>query len=327
MKFKKIISILSAALAISTLSACTPTNQQVTFKDYWFSDANSPSYSTETLVYDVSFKQGSGLDDNSFDLDYTDGEYKTSLTLKINPETNASYYVYETSLTITANFTYQGKTEKFTDTVNTYVEIEKNGSLKPIKSKREYVSHSPTNNTATSLNTCYSVYDYTVETTYINNGAKLSVKGSQQHGDEQAKEVEINRTFSHDGKYTYLDNEELLLALRGITQSSSSSHAFYSYDYGKGSVQTVNASFSKKQEGKQREFTLNGNAYKGAINYYEVSVVYGGKNPGNTQTVELARTMDPMSNEFRNVILQMQVPVSYNYGTLTYTLKSADFLK
>ena len=135
------------------------------------------------------------------------------------------------------------------------------------------------------------------------------------------------QTFEIDEKYTYLDNEQLLFALRGLDQKSSPS--FYVYAPFSNKVQTIYARFDALTTGET--FSFNTEDGKGAdtlraISYYPVTLGIDEKNSGSTQTVWLAERTNASNNEYRNVILSMKVTLAYNVGTLHYSLQSADFI-
>ena len=69
MKKKSLASVTALLLTAGILCACTESNYKVTFKDYWFADANVPTASTETLVYDVSFEKSKGFHKMELNMD------------------------------------------------------------------------------------------------------------------------------------------------------------------------------------------------------------------------------------------------------------------
>ena len=55
------------------------------------------------------------------------------------------------------------------------------------------------------------------------------------------------------------------------------------------------------------------------------TVAISGKNSGSSQKVWVAT--DKETNEYRNIIVQMETSVSFGLGTLTYKLNSVEFLQ
>lgn len=314
MKRKSLISLTAFLVCASVLTACTETNKKVSFTEYWYKDSGVTTASAETLEYAVSFKKGNGITDG-YSADYTSGVYTTSLSV-----TDDGNYLYETSLSIDVTFTYgRAQTETFTDTVKTSAVFKKDKKLTPISSKREIVGHSPTN-APTALASCYSVVNYTVETKYAGGGGKTTIINN-----ETKTKITPSFTYENDD-YTKLDNEQLLLALRGISQSATTS-SFYVYAPFTGVPQLVDAAFQAKKKGTEFSYTKDGAAFSGVIDYYPVTLSINDKNSGAAQTLWIAETNNPMSNDHRNVILRMEVPVSYSLGTLVYELKTANFSK
>lgn len=316
MKHKTLLAVTSLLLAGTLLASCSSSNK-ISFKNYWFKDAEVPQGTTETLVYDVAFEEGSGLADDSYALAYTNGTYQTTFSLA--EKDGVKIYRYETQFSIDVTYSYGSESETFSDYVKSWVEFERSANLRPIASHKEYVSHSPVSG-ATSVADSYTKYHYSVDTTYA-SGAQ-SGQAVVTNLETQAAQTD---SFEYEDKYTYLDNEQLLLAVRGLYQSASTSNPFYCYDYGKKSVQIVNAAFGSKQEGATFAFSKNGSAYNGVVDYFPLELSLDAENPGATQTLWLAETEDSRDNTFRNVIVKMETPLSYNLGSLVYTLKSAEF--
>ncbi len=314
---KKLLSAIALTLCVTTLTACAATNEKVTFKEYWFEDADvppavAPATVLESLEYEVEFKKASGFGDN-YTVDYQNGAYTTKLSL------TGDEYLYETSLSIDVTYTAGGKSKQMSDSIATWVKFKKGAKLQPIASHKEISCHSPANGGST-IETCFSAHDYTVDTTYNENGLggkSVIVDNKTNHSQTQ--------TFTIEDKYTCLDNEQLLFALRGLSQSTSSASVSV-YAPFSGVVQTINLSYAALQEGTEFTFERNGVSNKQTINYYPVSLKINAQLSGATQTVWIAQTTNAYANTFRNVILQLETPLSYNLGSLIYKLKSATFI-
>lgn len=309
----KILSALALLLCATTLTACAGMNEKVTFKEYWFEDSNvTPSTVLETLEYDVEFKKASSINDG-YTVDYKNGVYTTKLTLE------GDVYRYETTLNIDAVFTVGSQMVTKNDSIVTWVDFKKTAKLQPISSHKEFINHSPTNGGST-IETCYMEYDYTVDTTYDENalGGKTKIVNN-------ATQKTQEKTFTVEDKYTCLDNEQLLFALRGLSQSTSTA-SISVYAPFSGVVQAIRLNYSSLKKGTEFAFEKNGVSSKQVVNYYPVSVAINAQFPGATQTVWIAETGNAQSNVFRNVILQLETPLSYNLGSLIYKLKSANFI-
>ncbi len=321
MKAKKLASILSLVLCLSCFGGCTG-NQKVTFQNYWH---KSPLETTEalheTLVYDVTFEEGNGLDSVGYELSYSGGTYKTELVRE--ERDGKTVYCYTTHLTITATYTLGNDTAVLEDSVKTETRFyEALYGLQPISSYKEIVSSSPKNGSSiTQVDECFQTYAYTVSTTYNENGTAGTCKVTEKDGKPVSDSFEIE-----EKKYSYLDNDQLLFALRGISSDTSSAKLLVYSPFIK-SVQTVSVAFSAA-ESAEFAFFKNGSAEKqtSTITYRPVSIVLDEINPGATQTAWIAK--EPAStakNEHRNVMLRLETPLSYSLGKLVYKLNSVSY--
>lgn len=316
MKLKKIALAMATALALSSLAACATTDQKIIFQNYWEENSLVTSSSIdETLEYKVTHEKGAGLYAIGYSITYGEGRYVTTL------KTHSQGYIYTTSLTIPVTFQYgEDVAETVTDSVTTEVIFKRsNDGLQPISSMKNVVSHTPVNGSATSTDTCYSLYDFSVITTYPEEGQATSTVTYQvAEGDP----VVTTSTFTTtDKKYSYLDNEQLLLALRAIS-SSVSSGSVKIYSPFLGTKQKIDFSFSSAT-GKEFDLTWNGDAsFKKNITYRPVTLVIDDRNPGGTQTAWIAKTTDAQNNTYGNIMLKLSVPLSYSMGYLVYDLVS-----
>ncbi len=321
-KSKKILSLASVLLGASIFVSCTNTNSKVIFSEYWTENANIATENiTEELEYAVAFEKGAGLN-MPYSLEYTNGTYITRL--KTEQSDGKTVYVYETDFSITVHYQYKGETVDLQDSVKTTVKFEKASSaLYPLSSHKEIVSHSPNNGAAEKVADCYEEYKYNIDTTYDNAGKGVCVITKPDEEENNS----ISSEFSIDTKkYNYLDNEQLLFALRGLSPASISSSTFSVYNAFTDSVQKIKVAFSS-ETGADFEFLKDGVSVKDTISYYSADISIDSQNPGATQTAWVAKTVDPSKNTYRNVVLKLKTPISYNLGTLVYTLKSANFSK
>ena len=312
MKLRKIAIALAATLTLSTLAACTTIDQKLAFNDYWeYNVLVSSSSVNETLEYTVTYEKLAGADALGYTLTYGEGTYVTTL------KTHTYGYIYTTALTMPVTFQYGTETEAATDTVTTEVVFQRSkDGLRPISSLKKVVSHTP-NNGATSLDTCYALYDFTVETTYPTEGQATS---TVTYKTSEEPYVASSSFDANDKKFSYLDNEQLLLALRALSPSTTS-----------GTLQIYNPFIENKQniqlsfaEAAAKELTLNwnGESVKKTIACRSVSLKIDDRNPGGTQTVLLAQRTNAEKNENGNIMLQLTVPLSYSIGNLVYNLVS-----
>ena len=325
MKRKKISTLLALLLGLTALGGCTNTDQKVGFANFWSSNSTgSEEEIHETLVYDVAF-EGTTASFVSYTLNYKDGKYTTVLTSA--KENDKTVYTYTTELSITAQYTLNGLTEECQDMVTSTVKFyAATYGLQPISSEKEWKASTPNGTTGTKTSECYSQYHYTSKVVYNEDCSEGTSTVTQylSEGDPKADE----HTFAIDQKkFRFLDNEQVLLALRAVRNSTSSAKV-NAYSPFVEAVQQVSWKFDAD---KSAEFSFYKNGseekVKSTITYRPVSIVLSEKNPGATQTAWIAKKPEASSstNTNRNVMLRLETPLSYNLGKLVYTLKSVSY--
>ncbi|MBR2330462.1 MAG: hypothetical protein IKA40_04370 [Clostridia bacterium] len=323
-KFRKLLSsILAVALCATVFTACDQDNS-VTFTPNWHELSASPvGDKTETLTYDVSFEKSSGLGFN-YSVDYKNGVYTTTLTSSYVDE-NTLRYRYETSLTITAVYECNGETSQdLLDSVTSWVEFESaDKGLRPIKMHKEVKSHSPVSTTANALKDSYVYYETTTDIDYTTGNAKdVTIRPDVENPQPITRDYKVKQ----QDKYTHLDNEQLLLAVRAIDPESNGSPVFSVYSPYTDKAQLVSARFGSKASRKVAGLTINGTAIDKEISYYPVTMSINDKNSGMSQSLQVATKVTSGTNTYRNVVLRYEVPLSLNLGTLTYALNNAVFM-
>ncbi len=312
-------AILAACLLLSlSLSACNA-DKTVVFTPYWNSDINTPQDGIyQKLEYDVTFEKSSAIVD--YLVDYNNGKYVTELKTQ-SLEDGSIIYCYTTELTINATYTYKGESFTSTDTNKSSVlfKLAKNG-LKPISSTKMIIGSTPLNREADNLENCYALLNYSISTTYNEDLSKgeMTLVSVNEKGEENS----YSDTFAIDKKYTYLDNEQLLFAIRGVNPLENSSPSFSVYSPFVETVQTIDVKYSASK-GQDFKFTLNGEEKATTVQYYPVTIAINAKNPGATQTAWYASYKN--SPAFRNVLLHLETPISYGLGTLVYSLTNITF--
>ena len=316
MNCKKIITLAtSCLLGVSMLTACTGQSKKVTFNDYWKIDSITKQDVTEELEYTVTYEKQNGL--ANYELNYLNGKYTTKLTTE--EYEGKTVYVYETKLEIDVTYQLGGEiTQPLHDVVTSKVRFQQSsGALRPIDSHKEVISHSPVNSTnVTTLDGCYTLNEYTSDIDYVNMKSVLQFKGDA--------EETINQKVTLNKDYTVLDNEQLLFAIRGLSQTDVSTPTFSVYSPYVNSAQKVKVSFGS-ETGEDFNLIQNGIAGKHTVQYYPVSIVLNEKNSGQTQTAWVAKTTDASNNKYRNVVLRHSTPLSYGLGSLVYQLISTNY--
>lgn len=322
MKRKSVVAISTLLIASSLLASCGGGGEKVSFGEYWYknSSVRAEVGAEEILSYDVSFTAGSGISKN-YELAYSNGEYSTSF--KLVEENGKKFYRLSSTLTIDVTYTFGGNDVTFTDTTNSLVEFEANTAFTPIKSEKHVVSHSPRKtNDSTELSGCYDVFDYSATVVY--NGAS---------GTATVVNNTNNATKSHSFElddaddYTYIDNEQLYFALRALQPTARASTLLVYAPFSK-VAQQISATFGSKVSNEKFKFVKNSETMPTdgyAVEYVPITIALAEKNSGSPQLIKVATTNDADRNTNRNLILEIQTPLSYNLGTLSYKLKSAKF--
>jgi len=324
-KSKIAAAVIAVPLTLSILTACggTPT---LSFTSNWYkltSLGADIAGTEETLEYKVTFVAPESKSD--FSVSYDEGTYKAVLTSELKPladGTNEVVYVYNTELKISGRYSYKDQTgETFTDEVTSEA-VFRNVSklLAPVSSKVTAKSNSPVSLSPSDLASGYKKYDYTLETSYDLALTEAKVVYNDMTLKEPApKETTIN--IKSDA--TYLDNSEIVFALRGANLASSLS--FRSINPVTNAVMSLATSEVNAVEYELGGAVLDGQASSAKINAYKIGLRYQSDMGGGTQYFWYAKLTDSKNNTYRNVPLMMELPISYGLGTLRYTLVKADF--
>ena len=323
---RKIFLTVATLLATTTLFASCSCdgcagNTKVSFKPYFMNDVDihAKDGDTETLRYKVEYT-GKGSSANGYQIGYKNGEYTSTLT--VNMVDNKEVYTLSTHLSITVDYTYAGASvlgedgKPLVDTVDsTVIFYSTQNGLQPIQSTKTIVSHSPAQTTILKPEDCYTYYNQTVETVYVGKNGKSVVTDHADNDAKRENEFEID-----DDKYAYVDNEQLLFALRCLNPSSAKLRVYSPFAE---TIQTISAGFSS--DDTSLPLTING--VQKDIPFNKVSLGIESKTPGSTQTVWIAKTVSPNSNTYHNVMLKYEAPLPYSLGSLVYTLVEAEFIK
>ncbi len=326
MKKSKKITILALTLALSAFASCS-TASAVSLQPYWLEKTNQAEENvSQTLVYDVTYKKDVSILDKRFSLAYENGTYTTRLSMenmKIDDK-DTLVYKYTTSLQIDVTYTFDKETASFTDSVETisYFHTTKK-NLAPISSEKTIKGTYPIGSASdpTSVKDYYREMHTTIKTSYGSENSCTMIN----YEDEKELSSSTQKFKSLDG-YAYLDNEQLLFALSGVSPNNTPTPQFSVYAPFSNAVQVIGVTFNEVKTDKFTNRTINGNTGDYTINYYPVDIkISNNSNASATQKAFYAsRSKSP---EFRNVMIQLETPISYNLGYLVYSLKSAEFSK
>ena len=221
--------ILLAPLTL--LCACSG-GVPLSFSANWYRNTalgGSVGDTLEELTYEVTFTPAEDTS-GGFSVEYGTGSYTTKLfnsNLTLSDGSTKEGYIYTTELTISGRYLLAGKaSETFTDSVKSTVRfLPVSYGLQPVKSEKEVVSTSPETSSPVSLEGAFRTYHYTYDVSYdVGLTTATAVytdlteykteEGETVRRDPETREYEI------EGDTTYLDNEQILFALRGLDLSS-----------------------------------------------------------------------------------------------------------
>ncbi len=312
MKNKKLFSLCALAITLSFFGGCAAANK-VNFDNYWDTDSLlSAQNIQEKLEYKVEFEKNSTS--FGYELSYENGKYMTELIYQ-----NGNY-TYTTNLSIDVTYTLNGESKTWTDSVTSSVIFATaENALYPVSSSKTIYSHSPVGSKQTKVENCYKLYERQVTTTYSEEGNVCKVVKDATSNTPETSET----TFKTSGDHRYLDNEQLLFALRGFSNSTSAGK-FLVYSPFVKRLQTINFALS---EASQTKFTFakNGESKEREISCRVAQLQINEKNPGSIQTALYASVTSSGNNEYRNVMLSLETPLAYNLGKFVYTLTSATY--
>ena len=327
MKFKRAAGLL-AALPLFLLTACSTTPSLVFTANWYYSTTNygGVSGTSEQLTYAVTFEPSDPA--ASYRVEYDEGTYTTKLedTNIAEAEGNPRGYYYETQLTVTGRYYVNGEASaEFTDSVVSkvwFLDIDKD--LRPVRSEKTVYCSAP-NVAAKKAKDAFVVYNYRYTSTYDTSLSKITYVYEDLKTENAEPE---ENTYKLGSKGTYLDNEQMLFALRGLPMNASFS--FRSFDSVTRTVRTVASSDAPVAEQYTATFSMkegDGEAVSKArtISAVSVSVGFNGNNPGSSQKYVYALCTDPGMNAYRNVLLHMETQALGSLGSFSYDLKEAIF--
>lgn len=320
MKHKKHIATLAVAacLCATACSQSQPSSFNATWRKIALDANETVEFSgAETAEYELSFEKGSNT---AYSVDYTNGSYVTSLS------SHEGKYLYETTLKANVQYDYNGeKTSVFADEITSSVLFESTQKgLAPVRSEKRFAVHVPSSPTPASLSSCYSEYYYVVSTDYTTNVCSIDYFTDATFSTPHATFRSTNSSFENDGKYSLVDNEELYVATRAL--KGSGTNTLYVYNTSAAALQKVQVAASSK---KTTDFTfeiVGREATTHAISYIPYTISIKEDNPGESHELWIAETTETTNNEYRNALLKIKTPLTYNLGSLIFNLKKVSFL-
>ena len=323
MKIKRLVGI-AVLLPLALLSGCRSVNS-LTYGSYWYGDTtNSNIFSgeTETLEYAVTFTPSESAD---LKLSY-DGTYTMRLGDENRLVDGASVPCYHlsTELTVTATFTLGNDSMTFEDSVVSDVYfLSVADGLRPLESSKTVTSTSPLNAHPASLDkdVAYHTFRYATHTVY--NADLSSATFRIENLDPEANDAPKEVTIALSDKGSYLDNEQLLFALRGLDMTATEN--FRTINPTKRIEEKLAFSDAPEAVLQPASFTLNGEEVNAEIEARKVTLAYQSEASGQSQTFVYATHSGTAGNRYRHVLLSYQAPAIQSVGTVVYTLKAATF--
>ena len=322
MKAKKLLAILALTLTATTLAACG--DQTVSFGHYWFKDSTV----AEKNFYEQATYAVTSTSDASSYCNYSVA-YSGTFTTTFKYDSAAQIYTFKTKLDTTAIFTLgDTKSAPLVDTAESTVTF--NSDLRPIESTKTMICHTPLSGNYNNVNECYVVVDYSYTTTY---GKDNKIEGYCKIENSKGKvsETILNDTFDFVKDYTFIDNEQLLVAVRAFA-SDTSSATLASYGAFTENTQKVKFTFTNAKDKATESFNYALTDVDGTVNTAPkkilcrtASVSLDQENPGATQTIKFAKAENASTNTYRNLILEITTPLSYSMGKVYYKLTSVSY--
>lgn len=320
MKAKR-LAPLALLLPLMLLAACGG-NTDLDLQANWYSDpvhANIQS-DKEELSYEVTYTPPASKDPLA-SFEYETGTYKTTLQERSSLASYAAWakgtgYTYHAELKIAGSYTYGGKTESFEDTVTSdVVFMNVDNLLRPVRSDKRY-------NVTTYYAGAVVNYNYAYTATYNEklSETEIAVRDLRENVSEE-NSLNASKKIKLKGSGTFLDNEEIFLALRGLDLTVSST------------FRTVNpvtrermnvATSSSKETKYVGSFTVDG-APTGEIDVKAVSFSIGYTASKSGMAQSLVYALPSSDHDFRNVLLEMTTVAPDGAGSFTYKLKEMNF--
>ena len=335
-----VISLLMGATLL--FSACSATVSTQLSENWSTNGTYNPDF-YEECVYDVRYSNEKATT-NVYELKNFGGSYAVKVqagqSLSVNGTTQGNLFRLDSTLKTRGTYARKGGDDVYsydfgeiTSTVY-FRRLGEGFNMQPVRSETNYFVCAPDTNSLNAVELFIAKYSVTIEynadcssATYakrdrsseiqveIPEAVKNSVRVKAAN-DETATLTKLQKNYS------YFDNAQAFFIGRGITFAQNANET----------IQTIvpnnpaklKAQFSCKSVSKRNySFTADGEQKTGEIASAEVSYYLSeGNRSGGAYTLYYAAKSDGITNPNRNLLLQIEEPLSFGTGTMVYTLQS-----
>ena len=325
MKFKRLTFLLLAA-PLALLAACGNPTVTLSFSPNWYENPVNYNISDtyEFLEYAVTFEKPASEGDLRAEDD--EGTYTAELSSASVSQDGKSRigYRYTTRVHATGRYSLGGRSKEFEESIVSEVWfLGPSDALRPVRSVKTVDAFAPYPS-ATRVEDAATHYNYTFSVEYNEALTRAQVSYDDLLHDEN----DDTATVKIGGSATYLDNEEMIFALRGAELVSGLTfRKLYPVKQGSWKKATVALQSAPADMVYRDSFAIGGTEEARSVEATTVILGYSGGNTGGTQSFTYAKRIADGVNTYRNVLLSMRAPLLYGLGYLNYKLKSAQFTK
>lgn len=331
---KRRFAALTLLAPLLLLCSCGGGTPALNLSANWYSDTTAGTNlegTYEQLEYDVTFTPPQT--EEEYRVSYEDGKYVVTLASEAYTDgngTSETVYHLHTVFSIAVKFAYGSvESERFEDsTVSDVLFRSAPEGLQPIRSEKRVKSHIPYSayRGDPAKDAMYVVSDYTYSIVY-DEGLTNAVYSYTDLGvTSEAEATPEEQNIKLGGTGTYLDNEQIFFALRGLDLTAGGQ--FRSID--PQTRQCVSLSLSQGTSTTAGNFSIldgEGNETAKAENIAAktCTLSYRTAQPGPGRTLVYAQKVSVEDNTYRNVLLRIEYDIMNSFGTMRYDLVKATF--
>lgn len=319
MKPKRLLP-LTLLLPLAMLGGCGGGTVNVSFSANWYANTATTSLTdtSETLEYDITFQPSENRD---YALSFGKGSFTSVLTDETYSYPDGGQervYKLHSEQHITGKYALSGtEGEPFEATsVSDVWFLGVRDNLRPVKSEKEVHNFAPVALPTTEKMSEETHFKYTI--VYNKECTEAEFTLDDLLTEEEGTTQKISVTPSR-----FVDNEEILFALRGVDPTVQT--ALNSIDPQTKRVVGLQMGTVPTAKTEAVKFMRNGVLVDATIDAYEIRLGYNSSYPGPTRILTYAARTGTGNNLYRNVLLRFVSPAMNDFGDFTYTLASATF--